>query len=50
MDNRIKMVTEMVNNGYHLFGESIAHFALKYDEDIIRNFYNNFFKWKRAQA
>ena len=27
MESKIKMVQEMVNNGYHLFGETVEEFA-----------------------
>ena len=49
METKVKMVQEMVDNGYHLFGETVEQFANKWDESMIRVFYENFFAWKRGQ-
>ena len=47
--NKIKTVQEMVDNGYHLFGETVEEFANKWDESMIRVFYENFFTWKKGR-
>ena len=49
METKIKMIQEMVDNGYHLFSETVEEFANKWDESMIRVFYENFFAWKKGR-
>lgn len=35
---KVEMVQKMVENGYHLFGETVEHFADRFDEKDIRAF------------
>jgi hypothetical protein len=55
MENRalaIEIVKEMVENGYHLFGETPEHFVDRLDitPERAERFRENFLKWKAEQT
>ena len=42
---KLEIVKELVNNGYHLMGNTEEEFANRFDEATLKNFIENFKKY-----
>ena len=42
----IEIVNKMVENGYHLFDETPEHFAARFTNQELKQFYISFLAWK----
>lgn len=38
MEKKMKIVKWLADNGYHFFGETLVHFALRFDLETLKAF------------
>ena len=47
MNEKIEIVKRMVANGYHLFGETVEHFANRFDLETLEMFEKSFKDYRK---